>query len=60
MCAHVCASVCARVCAGVCLRLTYREVYGSTGDFLQSCLPAAGVSANLFLFFLKGDIKTRH
>lgn len=59
-CGHVC--VCAYVCAGVCVRLAYQKVYGSacTGYFFQSCLPAIGVSANFWGFFLKGDIKTRH
>lgn len=52
-CGHVCACVCARVSAGVCMRLAYQKVYGSacTDYFLQSCLPATGVSANFFWFF---------
>lgn len=48
MCVQACVHVCVRACA----RLAYQKVYGSAcaDYFLQSCLPAVGVSANFFFF----------
>lgn len=58
----MCVCVSVGVGVGECIRLAYHKVYGSvcTDYFLHSCLSAIGVSAVLFYFFPKGDIKIRH